>query len=159
MESAPPFTPKEHTLWYVCALRLEENGPSWQPFTTTFQIPWFESPIIYDVRAKPRNIASLTGTKGESGHKRSILEVVADSFGTFFADLQMVCCVEQRYLYSADVTFRSTLPVESSLDLRWPTFRPCKLESLPYLVLLTNIFITVTENSEQITTSEYCPRS
>ncbi|KAG1220033.1 hypothetical protein G6F68_021305 [Rhizopus microsporus] len=32
---------------------------------THFVIPWFESPIIYDVRAKPRNVASLTGTKGE----------------------------------------------------------------------------------------------
>ena len=31
---------------------------------THFNIPWFEMPIIYDVRAKPRNIASLTGTKG-----------------------------------------------------------------------------------------------
>ncbi|CAG7926186.1 unnamed protein product [Penicillium olsonii] len=30
---------------------------------THFQIPWFETPIIYDVRAKPRNIPSLTGTK------------------------------------------------------------------------------------------------
>jgi prohibitin 2 len=28
-------------------------------------IPWFETPIIYDVRAKPRNIGSLTGTKGK----------------------------------------------------------------------------------------------
>ena len=27
-------------------------------------IPWLETPVIYDVRAKPRNIASLTGTKG-----------------------------------------------------------------------------------------------
>jgi len=30
---------------------------------THFMIPWLETPIIYDVRAKPRNIASLTGTK------------------------------------------------------------------------------------------------
>jgi len=30
---------------------------------THFNIPWFETPIIYDVRAKPRNVASLTGTK------------------------------------------------------------------------------------------------
>ncbi|KAJ3046406.1 Prohibitin-2, subunit of the prohibitin complex (Phb1p-Phb2p) [Rhizophlyctis rosea] len=30
---------------------------------THFNIPWFETPVIYDVRAKPRNIASLTGTK------------------------------------------------------------------------------------------------
>ncbi|TPX48752.1 hypothetical protein SeMB42_g00336 [Synchytrium endobioticum] len=30
---------------------------------THFVVPWLENPIIYDVRAKPRNIASLTGTK------------------------------------------------------------------------------------------------
>ncbi|KAJ5986428.1 Prohibitin-2 [Penicillium sp. IBT 35674x] len=30
---------------------------------THIRIPWLETPIIYDVRAKPRNIASLTGTK------------------------------------------------------------------------------------------------
>lgn len=30
---------------------------------THFRVPWFETPIIYDVRAKPRNIASLTGSK------------------------------------------------------------------------------------------------
>jgi len=26
-------------------------------------LPWFETPITYDVRAKPRNVPSLTGTK------------------------------------------------------------------------------------------------
>ncbi|KAF8503226.1 band 7 family-domain-containing protein [Hysterangium stoloniferum] len=30
---------------------------------THFAIPWFEKPIIFDIRAKPRSIASLTGTK------------------------------------------------------------------------------------------------
>ncbi|VVT55630.1 uncharacterized protein SAPINGB_P004673 [Magnusiomyces paraingens] len=30
---------------------------------THIAIPWFQTPIIYDVRAKPRNVASLTGTK------------------------------------------------------------------------------------------------
>ncbi|KAI9807128.1 MAG: Prohibitin-2, subunit of the prohibitin complex (Phb1p-Phb2p) [Sarcosagium campestre] len=30
---------------------------------THFKLPWFETPITYDVRAKPRNVASLTGTK------------------------------------------------------------------------------------------------
>ncbi|CAG8525108.1 10760_t:CDS:2 [Ambispora gerdemannii] len=30
---------------------------------THLMIPWLEAPIVYDVRAKPRNIASLTGTK------------------------------------------------------------------------------------------------
>ncbi|TPX54775.1 hypothetical protein PhCBS80983_g05759 [Powellomyces hirtus] len=33
------------------------------PEGTHFVIPWLETPIVYDVRAKPRNIASLTGTK------------------------------------------------------------------------------------------------
>ncbi|MCJ1328719.1 Prohibitin-2, subunit of the prohibitin complex (Phb1p-Phb2p) [Thelotrema lepadinum] len=30
---------------------------------THLRIPWFETPITYDVRAKPRNVGSLTGTK------------------------------------------------------------------------------------------------
>jgi prohibitin 2 len=29
----------------------------------SLQLPWFETPIIFDIRAKPRSIASLTGTK------------------------------------------------------------------------------------------------
>ncbi|KAF7977709.1 hypothetical protein HWV62_2978 [Athelia sp. TMB] len=33
------------------------------PEGTHLVIPWFETPIIFDVRAKPRNVASLTGTK------------------------------------------------------------------------------------------------
>ncbi|KAL5596924.1 hypothetical protein BROUX41_006400 [Berkeleyomyces rouxiae] len=30
---------------------------------THVMIPWFETPIVFDVRARPRNVASLTGTK------------------------------------------------------------------------------------------------
>ncbi|KAK8154706.1 band 7 family-domain-containing protein [Phyllosticta citrichinensis] len=30
---------------------------------THMRIPWFETPITYDVRARPRNVSSLTGTK------------------------------------------------------------------------------------------------
>lgn len=30
---------------------------------THIAIPWFQTPVVYDVRAKPRNVASLTGTK------------------------------------------------------------------------------------------------
>jgi len=30
---------------------------------THLRLPWFETAITYDVRAKPRNVASLTGTK------------------------------------------------------------------------------------------------
>jgi prohibitin 2 len=42
---------------------------------THFVIPWFESPIIYDVRAKPRNVASLTGTKGEEEEREAEADV------------------------------------------------------------------------------------
>ncbi|TYJ51200.1 prohibitin-2, partial [Cryptococcus floricola] len=33
------------------------------PEGTHLVIPWLETAVLYDVRAKPRNIASLTGTK------------------------------------------------------------------------------------------------
>ncbi|KAI5466774.1 band 7 family-domain-containing protein [Mariannaea sp. PMI_226] len=41
------------------------NGVSKEIYSegTHINIPWFETPIIYDVRAKPRNVSSLTGTK------------------------------------------------------------------------------------------------
>lgn len=48
---------------------------------THFVIPWFETPIIYDVRAKPRNIQSLTGTKGFQ---------LLNLYSSLFSDLQMV---------------------------------------------------------------------
>ncbi|KAK4218223.1 putative prohibitin-2 [Rhypophila decipiens] len=41
------------------------SGVSKEIYTegTHFAIPWFETPVVYDVRAKPRNVSSLTGTK------------------------------------------------------------------------------------------------
>lgn len=29
-----------------------------------FRIPWFQWPIIFDIRAKPHRISSISGTKG-----------------------------------------------------------------------------------------------
>ncbi len=43
--------------------RIKGVSPSIYAEGTHFLIPWFESPIIYDVRARPRNVSSLTGTK------------------------------------------------------------------------------------------------
>ncbi|KDQ11125.1 hypothetical protein BOTBODRAFT_163177 [Botryobasidium botryosum FD-172 SS1] len=43
--------------------RLHGIRPEIYKEGTHIQIPWFETAIIFDVRAKPRNIASLTGTK------------------------------------------------------------------------------------------------
>jgi len=37
--------------------------PDIYPEGTHFRIPWLETPIVFDIRAKPRSIASLTGTK------------------------------------------------------------------------------------------------
>ncbi|KAJ0121401.1 prohibitin-2 [Diaporthe amygdali] len=41
------------------------NGVSKEIYSegTHLMIPWFETPITYDIRAKPRNVSSLTGTK------------------------------------------------------------------------------------------------
>jgi len=54
------FTTRELILWSVthhmgmhCVFELP-------------QIPWFETPIVFDIRAKPRSVASLTGTKGQT---------------------------------------------------------------------------------------------
>jgi hypothetical protein len=35
---------------------------------THLRVPWLETAVVYDVRAKPRNIPSLTGTKGRDCH-------------------------------------------------------------------------------------------
>lgn len=43
--------------------RLDGVQSKIYPEGTHFVIPWFQRPIIYDVRAKPKEIASLTGTK------------------------------------------------------------------------------------------------
>jgi len=43
--------------------RLEGVKPDIYTEGTHLAIPWLETPIIFDIRAKPRNIASLTGTK------------------------------------------------------------------------------------------------
>lgn len=43
--------------------RINGVQPRIYPEGTHFIIPWFQRPIVYDVRAKPRNVASLTGTK------------------------------------------------------------------------------------------------
>lgn len=29
-----------------------------------FRVPWFQYPIIYDIRSKPRKLSSPTGSKG-----------------------------------------------------------------------------------------------
>ena len=53
---------------------------------TPNQIPWFETPIVYDIRAKPRSIASLTGTKGRD-HRQFYTKRASDNVAP---DLQMV---------------------------------------------------------------------
>lgn len=43
--------------------RLSGVQPHIYPEGTHLIVPWFQRPIVYDVRAKPRNVSSLTGTK------------------------------------------------------------------------------------------------
>jgi hypothetical protein len=70
-------------------------------------MPWLETPIIYDVRAKPRNIASLTGTKD--------LQMVRLVAATFALNLVVLVLIR-----------RSTSPVVSCPDLPSTTFQSCK---------------------------------
>ena len=35
---------------------------------THFLVPWVQRPIIFDIRAKPRNIPVATGSKGTTFH-------------------------------------------------------------------------------------------
>lgn len=43
--------------------RLSGVQPQIYPEGTHLIVPWFQRPVVYDVRAKPRNVSSLTGTK------------------------------------------------------------------------------------------------
>ncbi|KAK4535037.1 hypothetical protein CDCA_CDCA03G1062 [Cyanidium caldarium] len=43
--------------------RLVGVKPNVIPEGTHFRVPWIDMPIIYDVRAKPRSISSLTGSR------------------------------------------------------------------------------------------------
>lgn len=47
----------------VLGAQVRSPEPTADFLGTHFKIPWFETPVDYDVRAKPRNVASLTGTK------------------------------------------------------------------------------------------------
>lgn len=48
------------------------------------RIPWFQYPIIYDIRAKPRKISSLTGSKGNKHGGLSHSLSVTHSLSRFF---------------------------------------------------------------------------
>lgn len=43
--------------------RLSGVQPQIYPEGTHLIAPWFQRPVVFDVRAKPRNVSSLTGTK------------------------------------------------------------------------------------------------
>lgn len=86
---------------------------------THLRIPWFEAPIIYDVRAKPRNIASLTGTKGRPAESQHPLLVPVEQRADLVsADLQMV-----------DIT--------------------CRVLSRPYVNELTTIYRTLGQDYDE----------
>ncbi len=63
---------------------------------THFMVPWFDHPIVFDVRTRPRQIQSLTGSKGELPCSPCAQLVPLDapyprvSCITACADLQMV---------------------------------------------------------------------
>jgi len=50
-------------VWKLFRLAAQLSWRLTHSSTLHIKIPWFRTPIDYDVRAKPRNVASLTGTK------------------------------------------------------------------------------------------------
>ena len=59
-------------------------------FVICFRVPWFQYPIIYDIRAKPRKITSPTGSKGTFFY--AIVKVV-DIFWIYGQNFQLFFCV------------------------------------------------------------------
>ena len=51
-----------------------------------FRVPWFQYPIIYDIRAKPTMIKSPTGSKGKSSPLSSIVSLHSSSRFRFAND-------------------------------------------------------------------------
>ncbi|CCJ28284.1 unnamed protein product, partial [Pneumocystis jirovecii] len=86
--------------------RISGISPKIYSEGTHFFIPWLETPQIYDVRAKPRNIASLTGTKGY------LFNIKRKKIINSYKDLQMVnitCRVLSRPNVTALPTIYRTL--------------------------------------------------
>lgn len=46
-------------------VKARKVGSQTTVFLFLFRVPWFQYPIIYDIRARPRKISSPTGSKGE----------------------------------------------------------------------------------------------
>lgn len=55
-----------------------------------FRIPWFNYPIIYDVRTRPYKTTSLTGSKGLIRHFVILHFILVTAAFVYFVDLQMV---------------------------------------------------------------------
>ena len=67
-----------------------------------FRIPWFQYPIIYDIRARPKRIQSPTGSKGTSVKFCSHFSIIYNT------DLQMVN-IGLRVLHRPDKAFLPTV--------------------------------------------------
>ena len=55
-----------------------------------FRIPWFQWPIIYDIRAKPRRISSPTGSKGMTMRKLPFILADGSGLAIFLAISQAI---------------------------------------------------------------------
>lgn len=64
LRSSPAVKPGEKALKFN---RIHGVLPDVISEGTHLAIPWFERPIIFDVRTRPRAIKSVTGTRGEHG--------------------------------------------------------------------------------------------
>ncbi len=85
--------------YFTCSFRVEENK-SWQvyPEGTHLMIPWFDRPVIFDVRARPNIVDSTSGSR----------------------DLQMVCfCLFQMFFFCMQLILLSSCLAANFCSSLW----------------------------------------
>ena len=105
-------TVKGHT--FLSVLSFIGHVSQKAQYPPIIQVPWFEKAIDVDVRAKPRNIASLTGTKG-AHYIPDVPDGTLMYHRTTMPDLQMVN-ITCRVLSRPDVNALPIIFRELGLD-------------------------------------------
>ncbi|CAJ0832844.1 13938_t:CDS:10 [Entrophospora sp. SA101] len=84
-----------------------------------FMLPWFESPIVYDVGAKPRSVASLTGTRIQE------LSTIYRTLGTYY-DESVLLSIVNEVLKSVVAQFNVSRLIRENLIRRAEKFIEAK---------------------------------
>ena len=82
----------------------------WLLLCVVCRVPWFHYPIIYDIRSRPHQISSPTGSKGN--HVQSI---------AFFVCLQLGLTFQRDYFAIMVIVVIIIITIVVSLFLVWAT--------------------------------------